>query len=377
MGSRSALAAAVKTVEVRAGSQRYEALVGVGLLQEIGPLVRRYFRGRHCAVVTDRNVAPLFGKTVSDSLRNEGIHPELIAIAPGETSKSLTQAGALCDQLSAAGLDRSSFLVSLGGGVVGDLAGFVASIYLRGIPYLSLPTTLLAQVDSCIGGKTGVNSRAGKNLIGAFHHPALVVADLDTLRTLPERIWQEGFAEVIKHGIIRDAELFEMVAQASSWQPNDEASWKRALPWLELLIERNIMIKAAIVAADEREEKGARALLNFGHTLGHAIEHAAEGQLLHGEALSLGLLGAAHVSVRRAGLSLGEAARIRAALAAHHLPTTLPTAFPDEKIFAALARDKKFENGRVRFVVAHQIGRASLSDDVTMEDLREAVAALG
>jgi 3-dehydroquinate synthase len=376
MGSRSALAAAVRSVEVRAGQQRYEVLIGAGLLAEIGPLVRRHFPGRRCVVVTDRNVAPLFGKTVSASLRDEEIHSELIAIAPGEKSKSLAQAGALCAQLSAAGLDRSSFLISLGGGVVGDLAGFVASIYLRGIPYLSVPTTLLAQVDSCIGGKTGVNSSAGKNLIGAFHHPALVIIDLETLRTLPERIWQEGFAEMIKHGIIRDPGLFEMVAPASSFQPNDEASWKLARPWLELLIERNIMIKAAIVAVDEREEKGARALLNFGHTLGHAIEHAGKGQLLHGEALSLGLLGAAHVSVRRAGLSLGEAARIRAALAAHHLPTTLPTAFPDEKIFAALARDKKFENGRIRFVVAHEIGRASLSEDVTMEDLREAVAEL-
>jgi 3-dehydroquinate synthase len=377
MGSRSALAAAVRSVEVRAVPHPYEALIGAGLLQEIGSLVRRHFRGGRCAVVTDANVAPLFGKTVCDNLLNEGFHPELIVVAPGEGSKSLAQAGVLCDQLSAVGLDRSSFLVSLGGGVVGDLAGFVASIYLRGIPYLSVPTTLLAQVDSCIGGKTAVNSCAGKNLIGAFYHPALVIADLETLRTLSDRVWREGFAEVIKHGIIRDAELFEMAEQASGLQPNDVASWQLALPWLKLLIERNIVLKAAVVAADEREEKGTRALLNFGHTLGHAIENAAGyDQLLHGEALSLGLVGAACVSVRRAGLSLGEAARIRAALELHHLPITLPPGFPREKIFAALPRDKKFENGRIRFVVAHEIGRASISADVTIEDLRAAVAEL-
>lgn len=316
-------------------------------------------------MVTDANVAPLFGETVCASLREANFRPELIAIAPGEGSKSLFRAGALCEQLGAAGLDRSSFLVALGGGMIGDLAGFVASIYLRGIPYVSIPTTLLAQVDSCIGGKTGVNSSAGKNLIGTFFHPALVVADLETLQTLPERIWNEGFAEVIKHGVIHDAELFAMAAQPVA--PTDLAA----------LVERNLTLKAAIVAADEREQTGVRALLNFGHTIGHAIEHAAgPGQMLHGEALSLGLIAAASISVRRANCSLGDARRIRAALAAHHLPTALPPNFPREKIFAALARDKKFENGQIRFVVVHEIGRASVSHDVTLEDLQAAVAEL-
>ncbi len=355
----------MRTVEVRAGRQRYEVLIGAGLLARVGPLVRQVFRGERCAVVTDANVAPLFGEAVCASLREANFRPELITVAPGEGSKSLALAGALSEQLGAAGLDRSSFLVSLGGGVIGDLAGFVASIYLRGIPYLSLPTTLLAQVDSCIGGKTGVNSGAGKNMIGAFHHPALVVADLETLWTLPKRIWNEGFAEVIKHGIIHDAELFALAAQTS--EPAD----------LGALIERNLALKGAIVAADEREQTDVRALLNFGHTIGHAIEHAAgPGPMLHGEALSLGLIAAAAVSVRRAGLSLGQAGQIRAALALHHLPLTLPADFPLEKIFAALARDKKFENGRIRFIVAHEIGRASVSDQVTLEDLQAAVAEL-
>jgi 3-dehydroquinate synthase len=354
----------VKSVEVRAGQQRYEVLIGSGLLADIGALVRRHFRSDRCAVVTDANVAPLFGETLCESLRKADLRPELIAIAPGEGSKSIAQAGALCDQLSAAGLDRTSFLVSLGGGVIGDLAGFVASIYLRGIPYVSVPTTLLAQVDSCLGGKTGVNSSAGKNLIGSFHHPSLVVADTETLRTLPDRIWNEGFAEAIKHGIIRDRELFESIPGVDRQGP-------------AAFVERNLAIKAAIVAADEREQNGTRALLNFGHTIGHAIEHAAGyDNLLHGEAISLGIVAAARVSIQRAGLSLGECEQIIATLRARHLPTTLSPDFPREKIFAALPRDKKFENGRIRFVVADEIGRARLSTEVTMDDLRAAVDAL-
>jgi 3-dehydroquinate synthase len=354
----------VKSVEVRAGQHRYEALIGAGLLAKIGPLVRRHFPGDRCAVISDANVVPLLGEKVCGLLQDTGFRPQLIAIAAGEGTKSIAHAGLLCEQLSAAGLDRSSFLVSLGGGMVGDLAGFVAAIYLRGIPYVSIPTTLLAQVDSCIGGKTGVNSGAGKNMIGSFHHPAVVVVDTEVLRSLPERIWHEGFAEAIKHGIIRDAELFHSVAAVDR-------------DHLEAFIERNIAIKAALVAADEREHNDVRSLLNFGHTIGHAIEHAAGyGNMLHGEAISLGIIAATQVSVRRAGLSLGEATRIRAALQTHHLPVALPSDFPREKIFTALPRDKKFENDRVRFVVAHAIGRASVADNVTMEDLREAVENL-
>ncbi|MEP6975497.1 MAG: 3-dehydroquinate synthase [Spartobacteria bacterium] len=354
----------MKSIEVRAGAHCYPVLIGAGLLPELGALVRPRVRGERCALVADAKVARLFGGTVEQSLRAVGFTVTSIAIAGGETAKSMPQAAALCEQMSAAGLDRSSFLVSLGGGVVGDLAGFVAAIYLRGIPYVSLPTTLLAQVDSCIGGKTGVNSSAGKNLIGSFHHPTLVLADTETLRSLPDRIWHEGFAEAIKHGIICDAELFAALGSVDRAHP-------------EAFIERNIALKAGIVAADEREENDLRSLLNFGHTIGHAIERAAGyGNMLHGEAISLGLVAAAHVSVRRAGLSLGEAAQIRAALEAQQLPVALPPDFPRAEIFTALPRDKKFENGRVRFVVAHAIGRASVSDEVTMEDLHAAVDAL-
>ena len=369
---------AVKSVKVCAGQHRYEALIGSGVLAQIGSFVRRHFSGERCAIVSDANVAPLLGAKVCDRLREAGFRPELITIPAGEGAKSMAQASALCDQLGAAGLDRSSFLISLGGGVLGDLTGFVASIYMRGIPYVSVPTTLLAQVDACIGGKTGVNSKAGKNFLGSFHHPMLVVIDIDTLETLPGRIWHEGFAEVIKHGIIRDPELFSMAAQASHWQPNDgDPNWKLVRPKLALLIERSLAIKAAIVAADEQEQNDIRALLNFGHTIGHAIESAAGyGELLHGEALSLGMIAAAHVSVRRAGLSPREVDEITAALRSHDLPIALPPDFLREKIFEALPRDKKFINGRLRFVVAHAIGHASITSEVTMGDLEAAVAAL-
>jgi 3-dehydroquinate synthase len=340
--------------------------VGAGILPGLGAFVRQFApQCRHrCAVVSDENVAPLFADRILESLREAELVADLVIIPAGETSKTPAQAGALCEQLAALGLDRRSFLVSLGGGMISDLAGFVASIYLRGIPYVSVPTTLLAQVDSCIGGKTGVNLPAGKNLIGRFHHPAFVLADVETLRTLPDQIWNEGFAEAIKHGVIADAKLFDSIPEVTREN-------------CEEFVRRNIALKAAIVTADEREATDARALLNFGHTLGHAIEQAAGyGRMLHGEAISLGLVAAAHVSVRRAGLSKADSDRIIDALQAKQLPVKLPLDFPREKIFAALKHDKKFENGRIRFVVAHAIGRASVSDRVTLADLEAATAAL-
>lgn len=350
-------------VEIAAGSQRYQVLIGPGLLAQAGSLVRPLFSANRCALVADAAVVPLFGEQVRQSLRAAGLIPQLFSVSGGEAAKSMSQAAKLCEEMSAAGLDRSSFVVSLGGGVVGDLAGFVAAIFLRGIPYVSIPTTLLAQVDSCIGGKTGVNSSAGKNLIGAFHHPAFVLADTETLRTLPDRIWNEGMAEAIKHAIIGDAELFEMLSRVNRTAP-------------EPFIARNLRVKAGIVAADERERTDTRSLLNFGHTIGHGIEYASGYRMLHGEAISLGMVAAAQISVRRAGLSSGDAERIAAALRNFQLPTALPVDFPREKIFEALSRDKKFQQGQIRFIVVHAIGRASVSCEVTMEDLRGAVDAL-
>src|SRR5439155_3368814 len=254
-----------------------------GLLKQLGARVRQHLHRKTCAIISDKRVAPLFAKHVKESLASAGFRPTLITIPAGEKSKMLQQASAICDQMIAAGLDRQSFVIGLGGGMIGDISGFVAAIYHRGIPHIQFPTTLLAMVDSSIGGKTAVDTRAGKNLIGAFHQPSLVIDDLDVLKTLPRREFNQGFAEIIKHTVIADAKMLRML---ESWKAGD-------LPALQRLIGRNIEIKSQIVAKDERDRTGERALLNFGHTVGHAIERAGNySKFLHGEAVSLGIVAA-------------------------------------------------------------------------------------
>jgi 3-dehydroquinate synthase len=276
----------------------------------------------------------------------------------------------ICDRMIAAGLDRQSFVVGLGGGVIGDISGFVAAIYHRGIPHVQIPTTLLAMVDSSIGGKTAVNARDGKNLIGAVHHPALVIDDVDVLKTLPHREFNQGFAEIIKHAVMADKKMFETLRKWKARSP------RRSLA-LQQLIRRNIEIKSKIVARDERDRTGERAILNFGHTVGHAIERAGDYQeFLHGEALSLGIVAACAISVKKAGLANKERDAIVNLLQRFDLPTELPKNFSRQKILDALPHDKKFEGGKVRFVVAPRIGTAHLTDDVTLEDICEAIEEL-
>lgn len=354
----------VNPVIVRAGAQNYDVVIDAQLLEQTGALVARKLKGPNCVIVSDDHVAALFAEKVSRSLTGAGFRPILITVRPGEKSKVMGEAEAICDRMIEAGLDRSSFVVALGGGMVGDLAGFVAAIYHRGIPCVQVPTTLLAQVDSSIGGKTAVNTTAGKNLIGAWHQPALVISDVDTLTTLPPREWRQGFAEIVKHAVIRDAEMFEMLQNFER---------KELAP----LVRRNVEIKAAIVDADERETTGERALLNFGHTIGHAIERAGEYRdFLHGEAISLGIVAACEVSVRKAGLSEAERARIIETLQSFELPTRLPADFPKKRILEAIRFDKKFAQSQVRFVVVPAIGSARLSSDVTMADIEAAVEKL-
>jgi len=261
-------------------------------------------------------------------------------------------------------MDRNSFVVALGGGVIGDLAGFVASIYYRGIPFVQIPTTIVSQVDSAVGGKTGVNAVGGKNLIGAFHQPRIVLADVATLASLPIRELNEGFAEIIKHAIIRDRAMMESLA---SLDIND----------LSPLIARNVEIKAAIVSEDEFETKGLRALLNFGHTVGHGIENAAGyGTYFHGEAISLGIIAAAHLSMEKAQLPAEDFAMILRQLERFKLPTKLPASIETEAIMNSLLKDKKFAQGSVRFVLTPRIGEAFVSKEVTLEDIRGAIEKL-
>ena len=355
---------AVTAIRVDAGPSSYRVLVGSGLLRTLGSETAALLRGPRCAVIADETTARLFGEEVVASLAAGGFTVHSITVAAGERAKSLTQVGEICDRLTAAGLDRSSFIVALGGGVVGDLAGFVAAIYHRGIPYVQVPTTLLAQVDSSVGGKTGVNTAAGKNLLGAVHQPALVVADVNVLKTLPPREFHQGFAEIIKHGVIFDPSLFDALE-----------NFERAD--LATLVRRNVEIKAAVVAQDEHDRSGTRAVLNFGHTVGHAIERAGEyGRFLHGEAISLGIAAACEVSVRKAGLPESDRKRVLAALQKFQLPTKLPPDFPREAILPAIGADKKFERGEVRFVVTPRLGSAHLASDVTMEEIRAAIGAL-
>src|SRR4029434_9604329 len=267
----------------------------------------------------------------------------------GEKSKTLEQASTICWQMTAAGLDRQSFVIGLGGGVIRDISGFVAAIYHRGIPHVQVPTTLLAMVDSSIGGKTGVNTADGKNLIGAVHQPSLVIDDLDVLKTLPRREFNQGFAEIIKHAIIADAKMF---AQLRSWDASDVLD-------LQQLVRRNIEIKSKIIAKDEYDRTGKRAVLNFGHTVGHAIERAGNyRKFLHGEAVSLGIVAASAISMKKAGLPSDQRAAIVDLLGRFRLPTRLPSNFPRRKILDAVKFDKKFERGRIRFIVTPRIGVA-------------------
>ncbi len=350
---------APRVVSVSAGDSHYDAFVGTDLLRTIGARAASLFRGARCAVVADTNSAALFAEQVFESLQAANIRAELITIPAGENSKTLEQAGQICGEMQRAGLDRSSFLIALGGGVVGDLAGFAAAIYHRGIRYVQAPTTLLAQVDSAIGGKTGVNTDAGKNLLGAVHQPALVLADLDTLQTLTPREFKQGFAEIIKHGIIADAALLDGAHE------------------LRDLVARNIELKAAIVAHDEKDISGARAILNFGHTVGHAIEKTAGyGAVLHGEAISLGMVVACDVSVRKAGLTEAEREKVIRTLQEFHLPTKMPNELSRDAILTALHSDKKFERGEIRFVITPQLGSARLTSDITLADIEQALASL-
>jgi 3-dehydroquinate synthase len=356
------------TISLSLANDHYTVLVGSGLLGRTAEFIaaRTGINSRTAAMVTDSTVGPLYAQTVIASLESAGVRTILITVPAGEASKSMTQVTEVCREMLRAGLDRKSFLVALGGGVVGDLAGFAAAIFQRGIPCVQIPTTIVSQVDSSVGGKTGVNTPEGKNLLGAFHQPQLVLADVSTLETLPEREFNEGFAEIIKHAAIRDASLLDLVEAKSSIREH-----------LITLVARNVAIKATVVEEDELETTGTRALLNFGHTIGHGIEAAGGyGRFLHGEAISLGLIAATRLSVTKAGLDPAAGDRIISALKTYGLPATLADDVPDESILTAMGRDKKFEAGQIRFVLLKSLGDAFVSDAVSQDDLEDALAGL-
>ena len=351
-----------RRVTVSLPNRSYDVVIGTGILEKIGELLRQAGLNRPVAVVTDEQVERLYGHKLIGALAATGFSSSLHIVAGGEPAKSFGTAEAVCESLARAGVDRASLIVALGGGVVGDLAGFVASIFARGIPYVQVPTTVMAQVDSSVGGKTAINLTAGKNLVGSFHQPALVVVDTDTLTTLGPRERNEGFAEIVKYGVIADPSLLHEFGDASE---------------MIGIIERCVQIKAQIVAEDEREESGKRALLNFGHTIGHAIESAAGyGNLLHGEAISLGMRAASWLSTKYAALPNEDHQRLIALLRELSLPVVLSDEITTAAVMERVFTDKKFHRGQIRFVLTSKFGSAFVSEKITRADLESAVESL-
>ena len=352
----------VRTVSVPLGQRRYAIKIGPGLLARLGGECARLRLGMRCAIITDTNVGRRYARRTFDALAAEGFSPSLIVVPAGETAKSLKTVQACYDRLATHRIERKSFIVALGGGVVGDLAGFVAATYLRGIAFVQVPTTLLAQVDSSVGGKVGVNLKAGKNLVGAFYQPRLVLADLDTLATLPEREYCAGLAEVIKYGIIFDANLFARLER------DLPKLLRRDAGTLAAIVARCCQIKADVVRRDETEGS-LRAILNFGHTIGHAIENiSGYGKYLHGEAIAIGQVAAARLSGALAGLPPAHAERIRSLFERAGLPTAIHlNRARRRKLFAAMKLDKKVSGGEIKFVLARKIGKVEFGRNVPAE----------
>jgi 3-dehydroquinate synthase len=343
-------------IEVSGGDfQSYEVVIGCGLLPDLGRRIAGLSRGR-TVIVTDETVAAVHGPAVLAALEVAGVRARLLTVPPGETSKSFAELERVIDRLLAFGLDRRDLVVALGGGVVGDLAGLAAALYMRGIDFVQVPTTLLAQVDSSVGGKTAIDTPRGKNLVGAFHQPRLVVADIDLLATLPPRQLRSGWAEVLKHGLICDADFFDWLAgEGAVGAAGDSGALTRA-------VVRSVEIKSAIVGEDEKEA-GRRALLNLGHTFGHAIEAELgfdEERITHGEAVALGCAMAFRFSAARGLCEERVAERVERVITAAGLPARLAEvgAFSAEALVDRMAGDKKAEGGRLTLILARSIGDA-------------------
>jgi 3-dehydroquinate synthase len=343
------------TVRVPLISQRdasYDILIGRGLWSELPALLALHCPARRYAVISDSHVAERYGETVGGVLRQGGIEFDLFTFPAGEWNKTRETWAALSDRMLAARIGRDGAVVALGGGVVGDVAGFVAATYYRGLPFVQLPTTLLAMIDSSIGGKTGVDTAYGKNLLGAFHQPRAVIADLDALATLPAPQLAAGMAEAIKHGVIADA------GYCAAIEDDHAAVVGRDPAALERLVTRSVEIKAAVVAADERET-GRRALLNFGHTVGHAIEATSGYAMLHGEAVAIGMAVEAALAERAGVAAPGTRAAIARLLEQFALPLALPPGTRTDDLLAAMRHDKKRRDGEMHFALPRRIGEMS------------------
>ena len=365
-----------RIVKVALDGRAYEVWIGDGLMRQVGAALLDVIPRRRTVVVTDETVARLHGETVRDGFEQSGISAEFIVLPPGEQTKSFEGLADLSDRLLATQLDRGDVITALGGGVIGDLTGFAAAIYKRGIDFVQIPTTLLAQVDSSVGGKTAIDTPRGKNLIGAFHQPRRVLADLDALATLPLRELKAGYAEVLKYGLLGDLAFFETLEKDS----------RRLLAMdrdvLALAVQRSVVMKADIVAEDEREA-GRRALLNLGHTFGHALE-AETGfgdALLHGEAVGAGMALAFRFAASEGICPDVDASRAVSAIDAAELPTRLsqvrPQPFPVARLIEHMQQDKKAERGTITLVLPRRIGETYIAKGVSSERLERFLLSEG
>jgi 3-dehydroquinate synthase len=350
-------------VRVELKERSYDIIIGSRLIQNLA-LRMREFRPSKIALISNKTVYALYRDRITQSFQECRIAPEVLLIPDGEEYKDFLWTYYLYGELLKAGFDRNSLLVAFGGGVIGDITGFVASTYMRGVRFVQVPTTLLSQVDSSVGGKTGVNHPLGKNMIGTFSQPSLVFIDIDTLRTLPEREFYSGMAEIIKYGVISDGRLFDtlQVDREDILAHGDS---------LVKIIKRSCEIKADIVSKDEREA-GLRAFLNFGHTIGHAIETATGyKKYLHGEAISIGMVAAAKIAVRLGILKSQEAERIKELVGMYNLPCTVPDDLNVDDVISAMRVDKKAKAGRLNFVLPEAIGAVRIEEDVDRKLIKE------
>lgn len=355
-------------VPVELGGRSYEVRIAKGLLRDAAQHCAQLLRKKSVPIVTDANVAQAWRAPVEASFADAGIEPRWLVLPPGEASKGWETLARLTDWLLAEQVERGDHVLALGGGVIGDLVGFAAAILKRGCHFIQLPTTLLAQVDSSVGGKTAINTAAGKNLVGAFHQPALVLADLDALATLPEREMRAGYAEVLKYGVLGDAEFFDWLAESGpAVLARDDAALERA-------VATSVAAKARIVAEDERETADRRALLNLGHTFGHALEAETgfSDRLLHGEGVALGMVLAARYSARVGLIGDDDAARVTRAVDAAGLPSEIAALGLDadgRRLAAHMLHDKKMDAGTLPFVLLRGVGEAFVARDVELADV--------
>lgn len=360
-------------MHVALGDASYDIMLGRGILPALPDLLSERCPAEHYVVITDSAVAPLYGERVSTLL--EGSRCTVIPFPAGEWNKTRETWATLTDHMLAAGVGRDGAVIALGGGVVGDLAGFVAASYLRGIPYVQVPTTLLAMIDSSIGGKTGVDTPHGKNLVGAFHQPRVVVADMETISTLPPVHRSAGMAEALKHGVIADADYLTSLLERSEQILDAEPEA------LQLAVRRSVEIKAAVVAEDERE-RGRRAILNFGHTIGHAVEAVSGYGILHGEAVAMGMVAEAELGVRLGCTEASTRDRVREAIESFGLPSELDVEATAEKLVEIMTRDKKVRGGTVRFALPATVGTMAHGPEgewtvpVSTHDIRDLFAQL-